>query len=422
MRKIPSLFYLALHSAWNRRFTLVLIMLSISLSTVLLTGLERLRGQARAGFTGAISGVDLVVGARGSDVQLILYAVFHLGGATNNMSFESAEMIRARPSVAWTAPISMGDSHKGYPVVATTGDFFEHFRYRRDFKLELKSGSLFRDIFETVLGSEVAEKLGYKVGDRIVLAHGGGDAPLLHEDKPFVVTGVLKATGSPIDRSLYINLESMEAIHIDWRGGAPIRGFSVSAEDVKKFDLRPKAITALMVGLKNRRSVFSLQREIRDYRGEALSAVMPGVALDQLWSLLGDGEKVLLVISLLVTFTGLAGLVSTILAGLGERRRELAILRSTGASPADIALIMSMEGFLLTLSGMAAGLIILSLAIAVASPFLLNNYGFHLYLSPPTSVEWFILGGILLLGVLTSLIPALRAYYLSLSDGLNPTI
>jgi putative ABC transport system permease protein len=422
MRKITSLFYLALESAWNRRFTLVLIMLSISLSTVLLTGLERLRGQARAGFTGAISGVDLVVGARGSDIQLILYAVFHLGGATNNMSFLSASMIQEKPSVAWTAPLSMGDSHKGYPVVATTLDFFTHFRYRRDYKLTLKSGSLFQDIFETVLGSEVAEKLGYKAGDRIVLAHGGGEAPLLHEDKPFIVTGVLEATGSPIDRSLFINLESMEAIHIDWRGGAPIKGFSVSAEDVKKFDLKPKAITALLVGLKNRRAVFALQRDIREYRGEALSAVMPGVALDQLWGLLGDGEKVLIIISLLVTFTGLAGLVSTILAGLGERRRELAILRSTGASPADIALIMAMEGFLLTLGGIVLGLVVLTLAIAIASPYLLNNYGFHLYLSAPTSVEWLIMGGILFLGVLTSLIPALRAYYLSLSDGLNPTI
>jgi putative ABC transport system permease protein len=422
MQKISSLFYLALKSAWNRRFTLVLVMLSVSLSAVLLTGLERLKGQARSGFAGAISGVDLVVGARGSDIQLILYAVFHLGGATNNMSYESFKMIQDNPQVAWTIPISMGDSHKGYPVVATTEDFFTRFRYRRDLKLELKSGREFGDIFETVLGSEVAEKLGYKTGDNIVLAHGGGEAALLHADKPFVVVGVLKPTGSPVDRSLYINLESMEAIHIDWRGGAPIRGFTVKAEDVKKFDLQPKAITALMVGLKNRRAVFSLQRDLREYRGEALSAVMPGVALDQLWSLLGDWEKVLVVISLLVTFTGLAGLVSTILAGLGERRRELAILRSTGASPADIVIIMAMEGFLLTLSGIIVGLVILTLAIALAAPYLLNNYGFHLYLSAPSTTEWLILGGILFLGTLTSLIPALRAYFLSLSDGLNPTI
>jgi putative ABC transport system permease protein len=396
-------------------------MLSIALSTILLVGIERLRGQARAGFVGAISGTDLVVGARGSNIQLILYAVFHLGGATNNMSWESYNLIQNNSKVSWTIPISMGDNHKGYPVVATTEDFFKHFRYRRDSSLELKTGREFNNIFETVLGSEIAVRLGYKEGDNIVLRHGSGEVGPLHNDKPFKVVGILKPTASPIDRSLYINLESMEAIHVDWRGGAPIRGFTVSAEEVEKLNLTPKAITALLVGLNNRREVFSLQRELQEYRGEALSAVMPGVALDQLWSLLGNWEKVLVVISLLVTFTGLAGLVSTILAGLGERRRELAILRSTGASPLDIVFIMALEGLILTLIGVIIGILILIITISIASPYLLNNYGFHLYLSAPSTMEWLIILGILILGLLTSLIPAMRAYFLSLSDGLSPT-
>jgi putative ABC transport system permease protein len=421
MGKFSSYIFLAVQSAWNRRFTLVLVMLSISLSTILLLGIERLRGQARAGFVGAISGTDLVVGARGSSIQLILYAVYHLGGATNNMGWESAAMIAERPGVAWTIPISLGDSHKGYPVVATNGDFFTHFRYSRDSELKLAEGRQFSEIFEVVLGSEVARRLGYAVGQEIVLSHGGGQVTVEHADKPFVVVGILTPTASPIDRSLYINLESMEAIHVDWRGGAPIRGFTVSADNVRKFDLSPKVITALLVGLHNRREVFALQRELQEYRGEALSAVMPGVALDQLWQLMGNWEKVLLIVSLLVTFTGLAGLVSTILAGLGERRRELAILRSTGASPLDIVMIMALEGLLLTFCGIVLGVMVLTAAIAAAAGPLLNNYGFQLSLSPPTSTEWLILGGILILGLITSLIPALRAYFLSLSDGLSPT-
>ncbi|MDR2349711.1 MAG: ABC transporter permease [Deltaproteobacteria bacterium] len=421
MRKLRFLLFLAVKSAWNRRFTLVLVLLSIALSTILLVGIERVRGQARAGFAGAISGTDLVVGARGGNIQLILYAVFHLGGATNNMSWESFNMIKDREEVLWTIPLSMGDNHKGYPVVATSGDFFRHFRHRRNQGLELASGREFEGIFETVLGSEVAHRLKYGEGDKVVLAHGAGNVGPLHADKPFTVVGVLKATGSPVDRSLYINLDSMEAIHVDWRGGAPIRGFSVSAEEVRKMDLTPKSITALLVGLKNRRTVFSLQREIQEYRGEALSAVMPGVALDQLWNLLGDWVKVLVAVSLLVTFTGLAGLVSTILAGLGERRRELAILRSTGASPGDIVFLMAFEGFILTAIGVVLGLVALGVSIAALSPRLLDAYGFHLNLSPPTGTEWLIAGGISVLGLLTSLIPAFRAYFLSLSDGLSPS-
>ncbi|MDR2340130.1 MAG: ABC transporter permease [Deltaproteobacteria bacterium] len=421
MRKIATLASLAARSAWNRRFTLLLVTLSISLSTILLVGIERVRGQVRAGFVQAISGTDLVVGARGSHIQLILYAVFHMGGATNNMGWDSAQAIMARPEVAWAVPLSMGDSHRGYPVVATTNDFFTRFRYRSDASLRMAEGREFADIFEVVLGSEVASRLGYSDGSEITLTHGGDVRGIEHSDKPFLVVGVLAPTGSPVDRSLYINLESMEAIHVDWRGGAPIRGFSVAKDQVRRFDLRPKAITAMLLGLKDRRSVFALQREIQSSKTEALSAVLPGVALDQLWGLIGGWERVLVLVSLMVTFTGLAGLSSTILAGLGERRRELAILRSTGASPLDIVLLMAMEGFFLTLAGIMLGLLILGILVAALAPWILDSYGIALGLSPPTAMEWLIILGILALGVLTSLIPAFRAYFLSLSDGLSPT-
>ncbi|MDR1314138.1 MAG: ABC transporter permease [Deltaproteobacteria bacterium] len=421
MQRLATLAVLALKSAWNRRFTLCLVMLSVSLSAALLVGIERVRSQVRLGFTGAVSGTDLVVGARGGPVQLMLYAVFHLGGASNNIGWDSAGMIASRPEVLWTVPLSMGDSHRGYPVVGTTTDFFARFRYRGGRELAMASGRAFGDVFEAVLGSEVASRLAYREGDRIVLAHGGGPHARLHDDKPFVVAGVLEPTGSPVDRSLYISLESMEAIHIDWQGGAPIRGFSVSAEQVRRFDLTPKAVTAVLVGLKNRRSVFGLQREIQEYRGEALTAVMPGVALDQLWALLGGWEKALVAVSLLVTLTGLAGLCSTILAGLGERRRELAVLRSAGAGPLDVTALLSIEGFILTLAGVVLGVAALTAASALAAPWLLDRFGLAFEAGAPTSREWMIMGGILALGILTSLIPAVRAYFLSLSDGLSPS-
>jgi putative ABC transport system permease protein len=260
MQRLASLLRLAARSAWNRRFTLALVMLSVALSTALLVGIERVRSQVRTGFTGAVSGTDLVVGARGGAVQLMLYAVFHLGGASNNIGWDSARMIAARPEVLWTVPLSMGDSHRGYPVVGTTAEFFGRYRYRGGRGLSLVSGRPFGDILETVLGSEVAARLGYREGDSIVLAHGGGPHARLHDDKPFVVTGVLGPTGTPVDRSLYISLESMEAIHIDWRGGAPVRGLSIPADQVRRFSLEPKAVTAVLVGLRNRRTVSNIEK------------------------------------------------------------------------------------------------------------------------------------------------------------------
>jgi putative ABC transport system permease protein len=422
MKRFSCLWLLAAKSAWNRRYTLSLIIFSVALSAALLLGLERIRTEARDNFAQAISGTDLVVGARGAAIPLILYAVFHLGAATNNMGYDSALAIASMPEVEWVVPLSMGDTHRGYPVVATDISFFQRYRYRRGQGVEIARGQEFQDVFQAVLGSQVAQALGYSLGDSIVLAHGSGQNAPKHSDKPFSVTGILSPTGTPVDRSIYINLESMEAIHIDWRGGAPLKGFKIDAAEARKRDLRPKAITALLVGLKNRRQVFSMQRKIQEKEGEPLSAVMPGVALDQLWQITDGGEKALMAASLLVTVTGLCGLVSTILAGLGQRRRELAILRSLGARPLDLASLLVLEGFIICAIGAILGALAVLSSVALLGPKLLDIYGLALTLSPPTARELIIFAAIIIAGAIASLIPALRAYRLSLSDGLSPSI
>jgi putative ABC transport system permease protein len=278
-------------------------------------------------------------------------------------------------------------------------------------------------LFDVVLGARAAQKTGYVLGEKLTLSHGSGKAGLTeHADKPFAVMGILAPTGTPVDNSLFISLEAMEAIHLDWQGGAPIPGFQVQAGQAAKFDLPPKSVTALLLGLKSRARVFAVQRGINDDREEALMGVMPGVALDQLWAMLNTGEAALMLISGLVTATGLAGLVSVILAGLGERRRELAILRSAGASPLDILTLLVLEGLWLMVAGVLGGLALLCVLIAGLGPILAESYGLGLRLSPPESGEWLLIGGIVAVGFLASLIPALRAYRLSLADGLSVSV
>ncbi|MDR1607607.1 MAG: ABC transporter permease [Deltaproteobacteria bacterium] len=419
---MKTLASLAALSAWNRRGSLSLILLSIILSTILLVGLERLRTQIKDSFAQSVYGVDLLVGARGSQTQLVLYAIFHLGGAANNLGWDKAQQIMARPDVAFAIPVSMGDYHRGFPVVATDDSYLSHYRYRRGRSLKLDQGFWFKDLFEVTLGAQVAKRLGYQLDDKIVLSHGGGEMARTHDNKPFKVVGILEPTGSPVDRGLYISLQSMEAIHVDWRGGAPIPGLTITPEQTKKFNLTPKSVTALLVGLKNRRQVFAAQNQIQSAPGEALSAVLPGVALDQLFQTLGQGEKVLFLVSILVTVTGLLGLAATILAGLGERRRELAILRSLGASPWDLGIIIAMESLWLTLTGLILGLGLLTAILAILGPKLLLSYGVALELTAPTAREGYILGAILLAGILAGLGPAVRAYFFSLADGLNQRV
>ncbi|OWJ89507.1 peptide ABC transporter permease [Pseudomonas sp. A46] len=412
---------LALASLANRRFTALLTVFAIALSVCLLLAVERVRTEARASFASTISGTDLIVGARSGSVNLLLYSVFRIGNATNNIRWDSFEAIAQDKRVKWAIPLSLGDSHKGYRVMGTSPAYFEHYRYGRGRSLALAEGKPFSDLFEVVLGAEVAEALKYRLGDRIVLAHGVSTVSLVqHDDKPFTVVGILERTGTPVDRTLHISLAGMEALHVDWQNGVPARGAGkVSAEQARAMDLQPKAITAFLLGLNSKIATFALQRQINEYRGEPLLAVLPGVALQELWSLMGTAEKALFVVSLCVVLTGLIGMLTAILTSLNERRREMAILRSVGARPWHIGSLLVLEAFSLALAGAALGLGLLYLGIGLSQGYVQASYGLYLPLALPSPYEWTLLGAILSAALLMGAVPAWRAYRQSLADGLS---
>jgi putative ABC transport system permease protein len=420
---MKTLLDLALRSAWNRRLTLGMTLAAVALSALLLLGVERLRNELRASFAMSVSGVDLVVGARGSPVQLMLYSVFRMGEVAQNMSWASAQWLAQHPAVAWTVPVSLGDSHRGFPVLGTTAGYFEHFRYGDRRALAFAAGDRFGRLYEAVLGAEVAERLGYAMGQKITLAHGSGEGPgAEHGDKPFTVVGILARTGTPVDRTVHVSLESMEALHLDWVGGAPTPGLSIPAPLARKFDLTPKAVTAVLVGLENRAAVFALQRELNSRREEALMGVLPGVALDELWQLVAVAERYAQLVSMMVVAVGLTGLIAVILAGLNERRRELAILRSVGARPRDIFALLALEGAALAVLGAALGAALVALLVALLAPWLQANYGLALRGGLPAPAEWRLLAGIIAVGTAASLLPGWRAYRLSLADGMTPRL
>jgi len=411
---------LAWKSLRNRGFTAALTVASIALSVALLLGVERIRHEAKASFTSTVSGTDLIVGARSGPVQLLLYAVFRIGNATNNISWASWEEISAHPRVAWAIPLSLGDSHRGFRVLGTSRAYFEHYRFARDRGLGFEQGGAFDDLYDAVLGAEVARKLGYGLGQSIVIAHGTGDVSFArHEDKPFRVVGILAPTGTPVDRTVHVSLEAIEAIHIDWQGGAPLPGQRLSAEQARAMDLTPRAITAGLLGLKSRVATFQVQRFVNDYPKEPLLAILPAVALTELWGLIGVAEGALLVVSACVVVVGLFGMLTALLTSLNERRREMAILRSVGARPAHVFGLILGESLVLTLVGVLAGLALLYGLLAVAQPLLGARFGLYLPIGFPGTTELVLLGAVILAGLAVGLLPAYRAYRLSLSDGLS---
>jgi putative ABC transport system permease protein len=414
---------LALASLANRRATALLTMLAIAVSVALLLGVEKVRQGARESFADTISGTDVIVGARAGAVQLLLYSVFRVGNATANLTWTSYEEIAARPEVAWIVPLSLGDRHHGFRVLGTTRGYFEHYRYRRAQPLAFAQGHAFEDLFDAVLGADVAEALGYRLGDPIVVAHGLGSTSFAqHDDKPFRVAGILAKTGTPVDRTVHVSLEAIEAIHVDWQSGARAPGAGVSVEEVRRMDLKPKAVTAALVGLKSRLAAFKLQRFVNEYPQEALSAILPGVALQELWSLVGVAETALGAVSAMVVATALLGMVTMVLATLNERRREMAILRAVGARPAHVLGLLVTEAGLLALAGAALGTAFLYAVLAVLRPLIDTHFGLYLAIDPPGGRELAMLTAVVAAGLIAGLLPAWRAYRLSLADGMTVRI
>ena len=411
---------LALQSLANRKLTALLTVLSIALSVALLLGVEKVRTGARQSFADTISGTDLIVGARSGALNLLLYSVFRIGNATNNITWKTYQDIAGAPDIAWIVPISLGDSHRGFRVMGTVPEYFKYYRYRHGHPLEFAAGGPFADLFDAVIGADVASQLGYKAGDRIVVAHGLGSVSFLtHEDKPFRVTGVLAKTGTPVDRTVHVSLAAIEAIHVDWRNGAPVPGQSMPADQVRGMNLEPRAITAAFIGLKSKLAAFKVQRAINDYREEPLSAILPGVALQELWGLVGTAETALSAVSGMVVLTALLGMVTMILTTLNERRREMAILRSVGATPVTILSLLTTEAGVLTFLGVALGAVFLYASLILLQPFIDSTYGLHIAVELPTRDELIELGGIVAGGFIAGLLPALRAYRMSLADGMT---
>ncbi|MEO1293110.1 MAG: ABC transporter permease [Pseudomonadota bacterium] len=415
-----TLLRLAWKSLMARRLTVGLAVLSIAIGVALLLTVERLRDGAKASFAGTISDTDMIVGARTGGVQLMLYSVFRIGSATNNITWQSYQDIAQHRAVDWIVPISLGDSHRGFRVVGTSSNYFDRLKVRGGQSLQFAEGQRFDDLFDVVLGAEVAERLGYRLGDSIVVSHGLGAAGLSeHDDKPFRISGILAKNGTPIDRSLHVSLEAIEAIHVDWRQGAPIPGVSISAEEVRSLPLRPRAVTAAFVGLKSRLAVFQFQRSVNDYREEPLSAVLPGVALQELWSVVGVAETALSAVSILVVIAALLGMATMLLATLNERRREMAILRANGARAGTIFGLLMTEAAVIAVLGAIVGIALHSFALLMAEGWLERAYGLYIPWKGLGIRDLAVLGGLAGAAALCGLLPALRAYRLSLIDGIG---
>jgi putative ABC transport system permease protein len=388
---------LAAKSLIDRKSSVVLTCIAMTISIFVLLGVEHIRKEAKASFSSTVSGADLIVGARSGQLNLLLYSVFRLGSPVNNISWNSYQQIASKPEVEWTIPISLGDSHQGFRVLGTTSHYFEYFNYGNKQPLNLAQGKAFTDVFEVVLGADVASTLKYEIGDKIVLAHGIGETSFtLHKEQPFKISGILARTGTPVDQTVHVSLQGIEAIHSN--------GNSIES------DLKPTEITAFMLGLKSRMSTFQLQREVNEYGREPLMAILPGVALSELWRMMSMLESTLRLISALVFAAALLGLAAIMAASIRERKNEIHLLRIIGASPRFLFVLFEMEAILISVVSILSGSALLYLSLFVAQEFLSTQLGLHMGKNLVTVSSGLIIASTVFATILVAAIPAFRAY------------
>lgn len=516
---------LALASLRSRKLTTALTVASIALSVTLLVGIETVRAGVRDSFAGTIRGVDLIVGARGGTLQVLLSSVFGIGSPSGSVQLRTMERWQQHPAVKWVVPYSLGDSHRGFRVVGTTTEFYERYRFRKDGRITFAAGRAAQADSEVVVGSEVAERLKYEVGTPVVVTHGLRDIGTSnHDAHPFRVVGILERTFTPIDRSVYVTLEGIEAMHEESEGAAGVTGVqgagsgkpaagsrndaiieankrraavipkappagvpmampgaepppagapmvmpgaapppgtplvmpgsepppqvveqvkaaaeqaraaakaratppaaqvpeAAEAEAEEEHDHGDDQITAFFVGTKNRFEALMLQREMNTDLVEPLTAIIPGVALGELWQNIGSAEVGLRVIAIFAVAISITGMLVALYSSLEARRREMAILRAIGAGPRTILSLLVLESTLLAFLGCVIGVAIVYGGLAIAQSPIEQRFGIHLALRALGETEYIYLAMVMAAGMLIGFVPAWKAYRTSLVDGLSP--
>ena len=403
------LIHIAIKSLLYRKSSILLTIATISLSLFVMLGVDHVRQQAKSSFTSTVSGVDLIVGTRTGSLNLLLYSVFRLGTPTANIDWQSYKNLSENDLVSWAVPISLGDSHKGYRVLGTTPGYFKFLSYANKNPLRFKKGREFEDIFGLVLGASVANKLGYDIGDKITLSHGIGRTSFkTHDNLPFKVVGILEATGTPIDQTLHISLQGLEALHVS-QPFSHNDTYTTSLKLADSLHLTPNSVTAVFVGLKSKISVFNFQRQINSNKNEPLSAILPGLALSQFWQSVSVFDNTLSVITYLVLGCSLIGLTATMLSSIRERTHELRLIKVIGATSWFVFLLIEFEALLITFVSTLVTLTCLSITLLLSREFVLVNYGITLDPKVLTQSGAQLLIGVFICTVIAAIPPAIKA-------------
>ena len=417
--------------------SLLLLTLGVGIISLLLLLNRQLDDQ----FNRNIRGIDMVLGAKGSPLQLILSSVYHTDVPTGNISQEEANKVAQHPLVEWAIPMAYGDSYQSYRILGTTHEYIEHY------KGELAEGRLWEDEMEVVLGSRVVKALGLKIGDKFFGTHGLSDNGHVHETEPYVVSGILKPSNTVLDQLLIGSMEGVWSVHEEHEEGEEHEheeGEEHDHEEGEEHDHEEEEehdhdheegeeheheheagapsdsvdrdITSMLLHFRNPLGMVTLPRTINE--NTQMQVALPAIEINRLRDQLGVGVSVLQGVALAIIIISAISVFVALYNSLKDRKYELALMRSMGASRGKLFLLILLEGVLLTLIGFVLGLIVSRVGVWLLNTFVAADYHYSFDDITPLPAEG-VLGLVaLLIGVLAAAIPAFSAFRLNISQTL----
>lgn len=414
-----NLFFLVWNYLKSKPLNTVLNIILLSLGIAVITVLLLFNKQLEEKISSNAKSIDLVVGAKGSPLQLILCSIFHIDFPTGNINLKEAERIAKSRLIKGAIPLALGDSYQAYRIVGTNKTYAELY------DAELEQGDWWADEMETTIGANVTEALKFKVGDHFKSTHGltlGGHA---HEEKQFVVKGILKRTNTVLDNLIMTSIESIWHVHEEHNA---VEEQNVKSDSDSTFipsrlvashpaGDSTKEITSLLIQYRSPMAAIQLPRYINGQ--SSLQAASPAFETARLFSILGVGVDILMGFAYILIFISALSIFIALYNSLKERRYDLAIMRSMGASRVKLFVSLLLEGGTLALLGSIIGMllahaILVVLAVMVEEARKAGISGLVFY-----NEEWIILAGSLFLGVLCAFIPALQAYRTDISKVLS---
>lgn len=402
----------------NKPLNLILNLVLFSLGVGLISLLLLVNVQLEEKFEKNFAGIDLVIGAKGSPLQLILSSLYHLDAPTGNMPVAEAKAFLnpKHPIFKAAIPLSLGDSHKGYRIVGTNAGFINLYQ------AEFEAGKVFKETMEVVVGATVAKNLGMKPGDTFKSSHGLiEDENLVHEDAaPFKVVGILKKTGSVIDQLLITKTQSIWAVHEehehegeeneehDHEGEEHAHDSAAAEEDRPLAYYEDQQITSLLVQFRGRNiQALNMARNINENTN--FQAATPAIEINRLYTLLGVGEEALKALAMLIIFVSGLSIFISLFSSLRERKYELAVMRTLGAKPGFLFQLIIFEGVILAVLGFIFGIALSHGSMIFLADFLEKSYRYDFTAALFLKEEAYLFGGSLVIGIIAAIIPAFQA-------------